>query len=278
MEMAKTWLDIQTQKETIRLTDVLPLIYLSEFESGGESENASISNQGVDGIIPGTNVYPPFQKKFQLVAQTRNSSDLKMLKRELKKILAIPSPFWIQHEREPGHRFHVNQVNIEWGQVLKNSFRSDVVTLTFNVFKGYAESWATTLDPMFFSTEKWAMGLNLPLGENLAYTHTTKNFRIYNASSHTIDPRKRHQLNIALTCIGQPTITNYSTGDYFTYYKTLKKSDVLAINGVYPYKNGTHCGVDSNHGLLTLLPGWNEFEISGAENIKVSFDFPFIYR
>ncbi|EMG27081.1 hypothetical protein X560_0376 [Listeria fleischmannii 1991] len=276
--MTKVWMDIIKKEGTIRITDQLPLYFIHEHESDWQAETNVMENSGIDGLIPGKNTFAPFTKTFTFVVKTRQSELLKMVKREIKKLVGSRESYFVRYEREPGNLFAIDNVKITWENEEKAMFAGAVLTLEFNVYKGYSESWATTLDPMLFSTNKWAIGLNLPLGEDLSYIHTDKTFRIYNASTDTIDPRMRHKLTIALSCEGQPTLTNETTGDYFTYYKALKKTDVLVLSGVYPYKNDTHCGKDTNHGVITLATGWNEFELTGAEEIEIKFDFPFVYR
>ncbi|EUJ47644.1 phage tail family protein [Listeria fleischmannii] len=269
------WVEAIIGNQTVSLTQKFNLDLIKVDE--GDASVTSIKNSiaGLDGNLPVRNTFAAFPLTITFKLRAKDRYDYHLVKADLKSFLHQQEWYYIRHEKMPGRIFAVDDVSItndRAGPI------TGTITLTFNCFRGYSESYGSTLDPFLFSTDKWAFGLHLPLGEDVSYTHTEKVFRIYNASDFTIDPRRRHKLDIALSCVGQPTITNYTTGDYFTYYKALKKSDILELNGVYPYKNGTHCGVDTNRGVITLGVGWNELEISGAENIKVSFDFPFLYR
>lgn len=273
----KTWFDVIFENKTIRLTDEFPLFFLDEEESDRETTNADVAVDATDGIIPGLNIYAPFTKKASFSMQGVDSYDVKMIMRALRGLLQNRGSFFIRYEREPGIKYAVNKVSITKENV-KNSFVNSKITLTFNCYRGYSETVGTTLLPFTFDEEVWAIGENITLGEDVTYTHYQPNFKIYNGSNIEVDPLMRHKLDIAISCVGSPIITNKTTGSVFHYDKPLKKSDLFLLSGVYSYKNGVHCGVDTNHGVITLAEGFNQFEISRATDIQIAFDFPFIYR
>ncbi|ENH0452512.1 phage tail family protein [Listeria monocytogenes] len=275
----KTWVDVIQKEGVTRLTDRWPLVFLNEQESDRDISDNAKSITGIDGVIPGTNVYAPFEKTFQFAIRARDSYDAKIIFREMRELLQVREPFFIRYEREPGHRFAVNRVKIESPEFTKGSFKQGVINLNCNVYKGYAESLGTTMNPITFNQEIWSIGNKLLVYDDLIYTHTSKEFQIYNASSDKIDPRMRHQLDITIRCQGKPTLVNKTTGDIFVYSGVaLQMEDSLLISGVYPYRNSSHCGKDTNHGVITLAKGWNEFHILGTSKHSISFDFPFLYR
>ncbi|MBC1406107.1 phage tail family protein, partial [Listeria welshimeri] len=182
-------------------------------------------------------------------------------------------------EKLPARKYAVNTCDIELTR--KASNLADL-TLTFNCFKGFSESLYTSTVPFEYSEEAWGIGLNLPEGDNLQYVFSDEAiFNIYNPSDMRINPRF-HPLSIALTCdsvTGQNVrIYNRTNGTLFELKKTIKKADVLLLDGVYPYLNDARCGIDTNHGLITLERGWNRVQIINATNTTIAFDFPFYYR
>jgi len=103
-------------------------------------------------------------------------------------------------------------------------------------------------------------------------------FRIYNAGDKTIDPR---ELPLKITFRGASTnltITNQTTGDCWQYTGTTVKSDFLVLDGIRSLKNGVSIFSDTNRKLITLVPGWNDFTITGASGyFEITFNFRFYY-
>ncbi|RHW46079.1 hypothetical protein DS832_06940 [Bombilactobacillus bombi] len=121
------------------------------------------------------------------------------------------------------------------------------------------------------------IGMNLPM-EELKYTHSNGEFKIFNPSDFDIQPyEQHHDLNIIFKGTGSPTLENNDTGDIFSYNKTLISSDSLVLNGVHPMLNGNPCEIDTNHGDIQLVrKSWNHFSLTGFSG-TVTFDFPFLY-
>ncbi|MCO6542131.1 MAG: phage tail family protein [Lactobacillus sp.] len=121
------------------------------------------------------------------------------------------------------------------------------------------------------------IGMNLPM-EELKYTHSKDNFKIFNPSDFDIQPyEQKHDLNIIFKGSGSPTLKNKDTGDVFSYNKALSANDTLVLNGVHPMLNGKPCEIDTNHGDVQLVrKSWNHFSLTGFTG-TVTFDFPFLY-
>ncbi len=193
----------------------------------------------------------------------------------MKQLLQQVNPYYVWHEKQPGKRYYATRCDITYTRV---SAGVADFTVTWTVGKGYAESIMTTLDMVDRHAGIRQFGQRMPVNPTPKYEFTKKNFRVWNGSTVAVDPRRLHALAIKLTCVGQPTIHNRTNGSELAYNKTMKSADVLSITGVYPFFNGTHCGRDTDHNVIVLDPGWNDFYIAGASAIKISFDFPFIYR
>jgi hypothetical protein len=137
----------------------------------------------------------------------------------------------------------------------------------FLVFGVYAESAETTLNQEI---------VNLSGNKVQKYTHTTAIFEILNDGYKTIDPR-RYPLLIKF--IGESTnlqIKNLTTGDVWAYTGTTTPSDTIRLDGIRSTKNSLSIFRDTNRKLITLSPGWNEFELTGAvDPFEISFDFRF---
>jgi hypothetical protein len=274
------WFRIIKDTEIIELTSQYP-ITAREFRT--TSPTASIPRiqmTGSDGAITYTPSYEPFSLEISCTLEATDNYDYHLILAELKSILCGQDIYYIQHEKLPARRYAVDECKIEEPE----RFRKDAAnfTLSFTVFKGVSESLYTSTTPLTYDAEAWGVGLNLPQGEEVAYIFSELAiFDVYNPSDVRINPRV-HPFSIALTCESvtgaNVRIYNRTNGTLFEMKKPLTKSDVLHLNGVYPYLNDVRCGIDTNHGLITLERGWNRVQVINATNITIAFDFPFYYR
>lgn len=125
---------------------------------------------------------------------------------------------------------------------------------------------------------KSAFDMNSEYENELSYVFTSNRFKVYNPSDIDIDPLKqRHEFKVFLEGKGKPKIRNLTNQMEISYLGTLSEREELEINGVQLLKNGVSVGRDSDFGYLTLVRGWNEFEITNAEVRTIRFHFPFYF-
>lgn len=103
-------------------------------------------------------------------------------------------------------------------------------------------------------------------------------FRIYNAGVVEVNPRESY-LKIEFRGSSEGlTINNKTSGDTFQYLDTTLITDFLVLDGIRSLKNGESVFTRTNKKLITLSPGWNEFEVTGVEGFfRLTFDFRFTY-
>ena len=61
---------------------------------------------------------------------------------------------------------------------------------------------------------------------------------------------------------------NKTTGDVWQYMGTSNLNDEIVLEGIRSTKNGLSIFRDTNKRLITIAPGWNEFEIKGAPDAR----------
>ncbi|MHC5319537.1 phage tail domain-containing protein [Listeria kieliensis] len=273
------WVSVIQNEEETFLTDRFPLRLIEVRSLLGNTKDNSTSFVGQDGEI----VYPPTYEAFSLEVDFRlkaiDNYDYHLLVGELKSLLCQEAPYFVRHEKLPARKYAVDRCEIS--PTRKSANLADL-TLTFHCFKGVSESLYTSTTAFTYEEEAWGVGLNIPEGEDIQYVFEGEAiFNVYNPSDMRINPRF-HPLSIALTCdsvTGQNVrIYNRTNGTLFELKKPIKKADVLLLDGVYPYLNDARCGIDTNHGLITLERGWNRVQIINATNTTIAFDFPFYYR
>lgn len=143
----------------------------------------------------------------------------------------------------------------------------------------FAESSFTTTTPFTFDAEAWQIGQGLLSDdEPMTYVNNTTSFRIYNAGNVAVNPRYM-PLKITLkNLVGtQARIRNTTTGTSLTINTTLQAGDTVKIDGLRVLKNELSILRDTDKGLITLKPGWNQFYIDYLTNTNPNSEFDFRY-
>ena len=200
-----------------------------------------------------------------------------VLKRnEFFQILDSREEFYVIFSEEPGKRWLVSAEAFTPEPVTMTLGRCEIVLSSESP---YAESIGTTMDESTFDSGLWQIGQGL-IADDTKYTHNATSFRIYNAGDVTIDPRS---IPLKITYKGMSnnlSIKNVTTGDLWNYTGiTTTRHDIITLDGVKAYRNVLgSIFKNTNWGLITLKPGWNDFVLTGAiDDFKIEFDFRFYY-
>ncbi len=274
----KTRVYLEFSDEVVELTNnsYLRLIEINigmpvaknEFVEFSGTNGKRLSNSSFDAF--------PITLSFDIRSREQSMFDLVLQKTELRELFTREPEFYLIYSKEPGKKYRVvyDSIDDERKCVIYTRY-----TVNLEAIRGYSESIATTLTD-FNLEEEWQFSQGL-VAEDYKYTHQTSHFIIYNAGSFEIDPRE-HYLRIVLEgeSEGNVTIFNKTTGDRFIYYPSISTNlgQTLVLDGVYPKLNGVSCGIDTNHGLITLAEGVNEIEIQNITRVKSSWDFRFLYK
>lgn len=104
--------------------------------------------------------------------------------------------------------------------------------------------------------------------------YSVESFRFNNEGNVFIDPRTHLETEIKFT--GTSTnlvIRNLTTGDEWSWSGATVVDDTILLKGVRSLKNNASVFGQTNKKLITLAPGWNDFEVVGATG-----DFELIIR
>jgi len=232
---------------------------------------------GVDGVLVGANTFDAFELTLKFYYNGVDNSDLILFTEKIKRIIHTRNPMYVVHSEMARRKYAFNSAKIEWEKITNSDVTFSIV---FNCFKGYSESLYPT-DQFSLGDGKWQFESGLVPDSNIKYKHTRTLFDIFNGSSDTIDPRHGHKLKIRVRLATETgfKIINKKTGDVFEYKGSLKANQSFVIDGGYAYKDEKRCGRQTNHGIITLAPGYNTFEVWGKiSDFEIEFIFPFIYR
>ncbi|MGD7007628.1 phage tail family protein [Metabacillus sp. 84] len=264
--------DLNNQEIDLQAYGLTCLSFIPESLSPSFQEE---NNEYTDGtIIAGTKINSRILKtKFWMKAA--DHVDYQMLRDEIYRLFDPRKQYFIIDKRQPGKRwiarnstlFTPEYINPKTGQFELNFFSE----------KPYAQSIGSTLNLFTFDSNLWQVGQGLVL-EDVSYIHETTTFRIFNAGTEVVNP-ERNPLIIRYTGPSDNLeIRNLSTLDTWKYHKTTVQADTLEINRTRSLKNGVNVFNDTNRGLISLDPGWNEFKLSGTSgSFEISFDFRFYY-
>lgn len=265
---------------TSMLTNIKGLKFLDFEEEGVEVQTNTQSVNGVDGVLMGPSTFGPFSLVLNFAFKGVDIKDYHLVKQKLRGLLFTRDPYYVWHSDMPGKKYAVycEENTIE---NLTSSFGT--FSLKFVVFKGYSESYLSTDEMSLSNHHDWQFGNGyLAFDETDDFHHRTKKFRIYNGSSDVIDPTLRHTLNITVHANSPKgfKIRNITTGDVFEYTGGLVYTDTFMLKGVYPVKNGSRVGSDTNMSWLTLEKDFNYFVVEGEalSDFDIVFSFNFIYR
>ncbi|WP_240717286.1 distal tail protein Dit [Priestia megaterium] len=200
---------------------------------------------------------------------------LQLLIDELHQLFATKEEISIIDSRQPGKR---------WRAVVNSTYDVDYINpqtgkfdIAFLSPRPYCESVGTTLDEFTFDSDLWQVGMNLPSDRDLVYKHKANRFQIYNAGVF-LDPCKLPLRILYKGASNNLTIKNKTTGDVFAYSGTSGSDDTIILDRIQHFKNNTNIFTYTNHKLISLATGWNDFEINGtSESFEIIFDFRFYY-
>lgn len=232
--------------------------------------------EGSNGSRESNASFRPFDLILTFDIFYKDEYDKELIETELHQLIFPGYQYYITHDRSPGKRFKVNPTSFEY---IEEENDYSTIEITFDVPAGCSESLTTTL-ANFDLLDEWQFSQGIESAD-YEYEFLVSRFQIYNAGDFPIDPRE-HELLITLKgeSDGNATIVNNTTKERFTYHKPLatRLGQTLTLERVYPKINGSVCGIDTNHGLITLQPGINEIEIQNVADVKSSWDFRFLYK
>ncbi|MFG1199310.1 phage tail family protein [Pediococcus acidilactici] len=152
--------------------------------------------------------------------------DFELIRLKLLGLFATPGAFYIWSTRVPYLRWKVAvQGSVNIPRYESSDVASNDITVTMVCSDGYAESVATTLDPLT-STGKWGLGMNLTKNPKPEYQFTnTNSFRFFNASNIPLLAEERPVKIHFNGVVGKSlAITNKTTSQTLIINHALKKN------------------------------------------------------
>lgn len=186
----------------------------------------------------------------------------------LQRFLDSREPYWICWEDWPQRMYYGKS------KLTTPTYTSDkgwTCNVTFTDLIGLSRSVGTSTS--------YVLGIgNNALAEQSSYEFNSNSFTVMNQSDILVDPERRgHPFKMILegSSKGNMKITNNTTGDSIS--RTNGWSGKWELDEVNPMLNGNHDGINTDHGIITLQIGANNFVIQNFSG-KVTVDFPFWWK
>jgi phage-related protein len=249
-------------------------IFIIDFTVHAPTPNHKIEQfDGRDGHVDMGTTYEGRTLSGSFLMQADSEEGFSVLRNRVFRILDSKEPFYLISTDQPDRRWKVKTSGGYSPEQIKKFGRFSITFISNNA---YAESIGTTLNP--------AEGLVVQASTNygdppIQYSFSSdSDFQVWNDSDTVIDPRQ-HDLEIQFVgASSNLKISNTTTGDTWQYNGTSNVSDVILLKGVRSTKNNLSIVGNTNKNLITLIPGYNNFVISGATNpFEIAFDFRFLY-
>ena len=231
---------------------------------------------GSDGELTYGAYYGASTVKAKVYLAGKDVYDYKLLVSELYRLLYSRKPIRIRDEAEPNICYWVY---VKPMTITTINFTHGTADIEFTNPSGFRYSLKNSDE---LSGTDYQFGMNATNNDSIhgeiKYKFDSNNFWIYNDSDITVDPYiNRHNLKVTLKCNGKPKIENQTTGTSIAVNNNISTNNTFVLNGVDSFLDDKDYGVNTDLGYLTLAPGWNNINISGASDIDVKFSFPFIY-
>ena len=123
--------------------------------------------------------------------------------------------------------------------------------------------------------------MKLELGEDhTGYNPESSSFNVYNAGNVAVEPESMYISILFWYCSipnGKMTIQNMTTGDVLEINRTENRKHIRQ-DGMVVTVAGVNRFRDTNRRFISLAPGDNRFEITGATFDEVSIDFKYYFK
>ncbi|AEI58318.1 hypothetical protein HMPREF0534_0093 [Limosilactobacillus reuteri CF48-3A] len=266
-------LDDQKEVASTDITDHLTFLGLSE---GPSLSNNYRDDTLEDGQVWNYSRYVQTTVTAKFLLQFIDRRDFKMAKHEIYRVLAQKGIYRLRTGVEPDIVRYCRAGSFE--------IKSDPEEVNYCTFEVPFENPSGMRFSKLHSDEmkdEDFLDLNMNMDENTPSYHFKgqNKFTVYNDSDITIDPvQQHHDFKITMKHNGGKfTIKNETTNTSWTYNKNVAGTDTLVLQGRKLEKNNNFDSANTDYGYITLAPGPNQFTVTGADDLDITFSFPFIY-
>lgn len=266
--------------EEFDIADKIPgLTYLGVEDTGSSPQftNNYQDSSGKDGsyFVSQTLAKRTLSEKFLLEAPTWE--DFQLAKHDIYRLFAKRQIVRVRTDVNAGKVYFGYVTPFDISMAKEGALYANF-SIPFELPQPYRYSLYRSDSLHIFAQDGWQFGMNLPNNTDLTYHFTTNTFRVYNASDIVVDPYyQNHDLKIMIKFEGSSLQIVNKTNNSEWKYNEAGNNQQIIIDGINTTLNGDNANGKTDFGNLSLDPGWNDIECTGANSIDITFSFPFIY-
>lgn len=241
------------------------------------------SLDGMNGVVDYGTTFGARDITGYFLAVANDVPTFSLLRDEIFGYLGTGQPFYLIETRMGGKQW---LVKVKDSYSIPQKGHIGKFNVTFTAMSGFAESILTTQDiheSGIANTGDWSFGMGLESVDDseLIYTFTGNKFKVFNAGNVEVHPFEaflKIEIKNVTGSSQKFSLINRTNGSRLVINKAVTSSEVWLFDGPVIKRNSLMAASDTTKEFISLAPGWNSFEISGATSATVSFDFKFLYR
>lgn len=259
------------------LNDKIPDLKFLGLDGSPVVNNAYTDNNGVDGSVLNYSTFSRSTITANFYMHFSDWRNFQGLKDRIYKLFDNRQVIRLRTDAQPNMVIYVRSTSFDIKQTMDRS-QDTTISIVFDNPTGYKYSLLRT-DAMTDLFDDYPLGYDIPIQTADDYYATGNSITILNGGDVAIDPYyQHHDLKVKIHYAGDElAIYNHTNDSSWRLTKTLTKSDVVLIDGIDTYVNGTLATDSTDYNTLVLDVGQNDLAIGGSSDFDVTFSFPYVF-
>ncbi len=276
MQRPHMWIKLPNQDEIDCETITKGLKFLQD-DSDLSITNTYLDSAGIEGSVLERQTYSKTAVNANFWLHFGNWYDYKLAKHDIARVFGQKGLMRIRTDAEPYIVKYVYATSYTI-KPIGDFYHDALFTIAFDNPSGLKYSLYRS-DELVNHSDGQQFGMNLPKDRALNYHWTSDSIDCYNPSDIAVDPYfGRRDIRTTIHFAGNSLkLENKTTGSVWTYKQSAGTGDTIVIDGINTYRNGELDNSHTDYGYLSLAPGSNSIQASGASSVDVTISFPFIY-
>lgn len=277
MQRPHMWIKLPNQDEIDCETITKGLKFLQD-DSDLSITNTYLDSAGIEGSVLERQTYSKTAVNANFWLHFGSWYDYKLAKHDIARVFGQKGLMRIRTDAEPYIVKYVYATSYTIKPV-GDFYHDALFTIAFDNPSGLKYSLYRSDELVSHISDGQQFGMNLPKDRALNYHWTSDSIDCYNPSDIAVDPYfGRRDIRTTIHFAGDSLkLENKTTGSVWAYKQSAGTGDTIVIDGINTYRNGELDNSHTDYGYLSLAPGNNSIQASGASSVDVTISFPFIY-
>lgn len=276
MQRPHMWIKLPNQDEIDCETITEGLKFLQD-DSDLSITNTYLDSAGIEGSVLERQTYSKTAVNANFWLHFGSWYDYKLAKHDIARVFGQKGLMRIRTDAEPNIAKYVYATSYTI-KPIGDFYHDALFTIAFDNPSGLKYSLYRSDELANHQNDGKQFGMNLP-NQPLNYHWSSNSIECYNPSDIAVDPYfGKRDIRTTIRFSGSSIkLENKTTGSAWTYSQSASANDTIVIDGINTYRNGELDNSHTDYGYLSLAPGNNSIQASGASSVDVTISFPFIY-